>query len=177
VLVLYLSEVGLGTGQIAVILTATLLGDVAVSLWITTTADRTGRRRMLVASGLLMVFAAATFAVTVSFWLLLLAATVGIVSLSGGEVGPFMPIEQAALSQAVPADRRTAVFAWYNLAGSVATALGALAGGLVTEIARDAGLTGAAAYRPLLLVYGATGALLVLLFTRLSAACEAPRQD
>src|SRR5437870_8928664 len=64
VLILYLAEVGLNGGQIGLLLTLTMLGDTAVSLWLTTTADRLGRRRMLMAGGLLMVFAAVLFAGT-----------------------------------------------------------------------------------------------------------------
>src|SRR4051812_40781629 len=80
VLVLYLSAVGLTEGQIGLLLMLTLLGDTVVSLWITTTADRTGRRRMLQAGALLMVLGGGVFAVTGDFWLLLLAATLGVIS-------------------------------------------------------------------------------------------------
>ena len=44
-------------------------------------------------------------------------------------MGPFLSIEQAALSHVVTDRTRTSVFAWYTLAGSLATALGALTGG------------------------------------------------
>src|SRR6516164_7015494 len=80
VLILYLKEAGLSESEIGLLLTLTLLGDTAVSLWITTTADRRGRRKMLVAGGLLMLFAAALFAGTDNFWLLLVAATIGVIS-------------------------------------------------------------------------------------------------
>ena len=50
--------------------------------------------------------------------LLVIVATIGVLSPADKEVGPFLSIEQAALSQTVPDERRTAVFAWYNLAGS-----------------------------------------------------------
>jgi MFS family permease len=172
VLVLYLAAVGLSDSQIGLLLTLTLLGDTAISLWLTTTADRLGRRRMLMAGGFLMVFAAVLFAGTGNFWLLLVAATIGVISPSGNEVGPFLPIEQAALSQTLPGERRTAVFAWYNLVGSVATALGALCGGLLTQLLQDAGFTGPSNYRPLLMVYGAIGLLLLLIFALLSSATE-----
>jgi MFS family permease len=172
VLVLYLAAVGLSDGQIGWLLTLTMLGDTVISLWLTTTADRLGRRRTLMAGGLLMVFAAALFATTGNFWLLLLAATVGVISPSGNEVGPFLPVEQAALTQTVPSERRTAVFAWYNLVGSVATALGALGSGLLARLLQEAGLTGASAYRPLVIAYGAIGLVLVLACAFLSPAME-----
>jgi MFS family permease len=104
VLVLYLAELGLSDSNIGLLLTLTLLGDTAVSLGITTRADRVGRRRMLIAGALLMVLGGIAFAMTDLFSVLLVAATIAVVSPSGGEVGPFLSIEQAALSQLVPAE-------------------------------------------------------------------------
>src|SRR5262245_36182151 len=98
---LYLSAAGLTEAQMGLLMTLALAGDTAVSLWITTTADRIGRRRMLLVGALLMLLAATLFALTTNFVLLLVAATVGVISPSGNEVGPFLSIEQAALSQIV----------------------------------------------------------------------------
>src|SRR5512143_1347516 len=70
IMALYLAQVGLSEAQIGLLLTLTLLGDTAVSLWITTSADRIGRRRMLIIGALLMIFASALFAVTRNFYLL-----------------------------------------------------------------------------------------------------------
>jgi MFS family permease len=172
VLVLYLSEVGLDDRRIGLLLTLTLLGDIAVSLWLTTTADRLGRRRTLVLGSLLMLLAGVAFALTDNFWLLLAAAMVGVISPSGNEVGPFLPVEQAALSQTLSAARRSAVFAWYNLAGSVATALGSLWGGTLCQLLQRSGVAGAGSYRPVIIAYGAIGLLLAAAFTRLSPAAE-----
>jgi MFS family permease len=177
VLVLYLRALGLNEGRIGLLLTLTLLGDTAISLWLTTTADRLGRRRTLLAGAALMALAGAVFALSGDFWLLLLAATVGVISPSGNEVGPFLSIEQAALAQTVPDARRTAVFAWYNLAGSLATAAGALCGGALTQLAQGFGVTGADSYRPVAVAYGAVGVLLAAAFTRLSPAAEVPATD
>src|SRR4030066_2160003 len=140
VLILYLEQVGLSQVQIGLLLTLTLIGDTIISLWITTNADRIGRRRMLMAGAILMIFAGVLFAITRNFVFLLIAATIGVISPSGYEVGPFLSIEQAALSQIVPNERRTAVFAWYNLVGSFATAFGALAGGSLVQALMDSGV-------------------------------------
>src|SRR5262249_44430460 len=133
ILVLYLAEAGLSQPAIGLLLTMTLLGDTAISLGITTRADRVGRKRMLLAGAALMALGGLVFAATSSFLLLLLAATVGVLSPSGNEVGPFLAIEQAALAQAVSAQQRTGVFARYHLAGALATAAGSLAGGAAVE--------------------------------------------
>ncbi len=74
VLMLYLVQVGLSETQIGLLLTLTLLGDTFISLWITTTADRMGRGRMLMIGAVLMVFAGILFALTRNFMLLLIAA-------------------------------------------------------------------------------------------------------
>jgi MFS family permease len=172
VLVLYLSAVGLSDHEIGALLTLTLLGDTAVSLWITTSADRRGRKTMLLAGAVLMILAGIVFALTQDFWVLLIAATIGVISPSGKEVGPFLSIEQAALSHIVPGDRRTEVFAWYNLVGSFATALGAFCGGAITQGVENAGVTGADVYRPVIVAYAAFGVLLLVVFFFLSPAVE-----
>src|SRR5512136_1879762 len=70
VLVLYLVQVGLSETQIGLLLTLTLVGDTFISLWITTNADRIGRRRMLIAGSGLMLFAGILFAITRNYALL-----------------------------------------------------------------------------------------------------------
>ncbi len=174
VLVLHLSAAGHGEARIGLLISLTLLGDVAVSLAVTTRADRVGRRRMLVLGGVLMVLAGAAFATTTAFPLLAAAATVGVLSPSGNEVGPFLSIEQAALAQELPPQARTAAFAWYQLTGALATAAGALAGGALAEALQRAGIAPLRSYQLLFAGYAALGVALALLFARVSAAIEPP---
>src|SRR6202007_1871254 len=134
VLVFYLIGVGLSESQTGMLLTLTLAGDTVVSLYLTTRADRIGRRRMLIAGAILMAAAGLAFAFTKNFLLLIIAGTIGVISPSGNEVGPFLSIEQAALSHVVSDRTRTEVFGWYTLAGSIATALGALTGGTIARL-------------------------------------------
>src|SRR5258708_2235712 len=89
ILVLYLSEVGLSLIQIGSLITLTLIGDTAISLWLTTQADRIGRRRMLIIGSGLIILAGVVFSSTSSFLLLLFAAIIGVISPTGNEVGPF----------------------------------------------------------------------------------------
>jgi MFS family permease len=176
VLVLYLAALGLDPLTIGAILTLTLIGDTLISLWLTTNADRIGRRRVLIAGSLLMVGAGIVFAITSWVPLLILAATIGVISPTGNEVGPFLAVEQAALSQATPDARRTPIFAWYNLAGYVATAIGALAAGLLSQGLLDAGFAGADAYRAIVIGYAIVGLLMAVVFERVSPAVEAPNR-
>ncbi len=166
ILVVYLTTLGVSAAQVGTLLTLTLAGDTAVSLWLTTRADRLGRRRMLVVGAILMTAAGIAFATTRNFLVLMIAGTIGVISPSGHEVGPFLPIDQAALSQVVPAARRTSVLAWYTLAGSFATALGSLCGGFLSHELRS--------YRVVILGYAALGLVLAGVFGRLSSVVEVP---
>ncbi len=176
VLVLYLAGLGFSEGRIGLLLSLTLAGDALVSLGITLHADRVGRRRMLLAGAALMVGAGVPFILSRSFGVLLVAATLGVVSPSGNEVGPFLALEQAALAQVVPEARRTAIFAWYHLAGAFATALGALAGGWAAQALQGAGWAPVASYRAVVAAYAAAGCLLALLFLRVGRGIEAPQR-
>ena len=173
VLVFYLTGLGLSEPQTGMLLTLTLLGDTVVSLFLTTRADRIGRRRMLIVGAVLMAAAGLVFATTGNLGLLLLAGTVGVISPSGHEVGPFLPIEQAALSHVVTDRTRTEVFAWYTLTGSMATALGALAAGSATHLLQDSVMPAVSSYRIVVIAYAVFGAVLAVLFSRLSHASEA----
>jgi MFS family permease len=172
ILVFYLIGLGLTEVQSGLVLTLTLAGDVVVSLFLTTRADRIGRRRMLIIGAILMAAAGLAFASTHNLFFLILAGTIGVISPSGNEVGPFLSIEQAALSHIVPATARTEVFAWYTMAGSLATALGALFAGFITQALQHTSITPIASYRAVVLVYAALGILLAFVFTRLSVVVE-----
>jgi MFS family permease len=177
VLVLYLHGLGLDAVTIGVILTLTLVGDTFISLWLTTNADRIGRRWILIAGSLLMVIAGIAFALTSWVPLLILAATVGVISPTGNEVGPFLAVEQAALSEATPDARRTPTFAWYNLVGYLATASGSLAAGMATQVLLTAGFQAVDAYRVVVVSYAVIGLLMAVIFALVGPAVEPPPAD
>jgi MFS family permease len=177
ILALYLAEIGLADQQIGLLFTLTLAGDAVITLILTTSADRLGRRRSLMMGGALMALAGTVFLMTREPALLLVAAIVGVISPSGNEIGPFLAIEQAGLSQVLPGRRRTSVFAWYNLAGSLATALGALGGGLLVQALQNGGISRLDAYRVLLAGYAVGGLLLMAWFFYLSPAVEPSTRD
>lgn len=175
VLALYLAQRGLSEGAIGLLLTLTLAGDAGITLWITTSADRLGRRRMLIIGAALMIMAGVVFSLTGNYLLLVVTAIIGVISPSGNEIGPFLSIEQASLTQLLPDERRTQTFAWYNLVGSFATATGALAGGGLAQVLQAAGYSPLNSYRAVVLGYTFIGALLSILFLRVSQAVEAPK--
>ena len=114
------------------------------------------------------------FALTSWAPLLIVAATIGVISPTGNEVGPFLAVEQAGLSQTTPDARRTATFAWYNLVGYVATATGALGAGLASQSLIASGLAAVDAYRVIVIGYALIGIVMAVGFSRLGEAIEAP---
>ncbi len=172
VLALYLAEAGLTEGQIGLLFTLTLVGDAVITLWLTTSADRLGRKRTLILGALLMAGAGIAFVLTRNFILLIVAAIIGVISPSGNEIGPFLSVEQAALTQLISNKSRTQFFAWYNLVGSFATATGALSGGWLAQLLQNREWTALASYRVVLIGYAFGGFLLLLLFLNLTKSVE-----
>jgi MFS family permease len=172
ILALYFAQAGFREEQIGLLFTLTLAGDAGITLWLTTSADRFGRKRTLVAGALLMLGAGVVFIVTRDVVVLMAAAIIGVISPSGNEIGPFLSVEQAALSQLLPGERRTHTFALYNLAGSFATATGALSGGWLAQWLQTRGATALEAYRVILAGYALGGLLLAVLFLWLSRSVE-----
>lgn len=177
VLVLYLAERGLDEAAIGLLLTCTFLGDAAISLWLSTHADRWGRKRALLAGAALMAAGGGLMAMTGDFFWLLLAATVGVISPTGNEVGPFLAVEQAGLAQVVRPENRTRAFAWYNVAGYGATALGALVAGTGAQWLQQRGWSVLHSYAALFWIYSALGGVIAVLAAGLDASIEAPARE
>ena len=176
VLALYLAQAGLSEKMIGLLFTLTLAGDAGITLWLTTSADRFGRRRTLLVGALLMAGAGLVFLITRNPLLLMAAAIIGVISPSGNEIGPFLSVEQASLTQLLPDERRTQTFAWYNLSGSFATAAGALSGGWLSQLLQNGGMAALNSYRAVLIGYALGGMVLAILFLFLTAAIEIPKE-
>jgi MFS family permease len=169
VLGVYLDATGMSVTAIGWIFTAALGGGAVMTIFITSTADRFGRRALLILGALLMALAGWVFAVSDHTVLLTVAAIFGTISPSGKEVGPFLSIEQAILPQTTEDRHRTAVFAAYNLVGSLFGAVGALAVGLPSLFS----LTALSGYRLLIWGYVVSAIVLAALFASLSPSVEA----
>ena len=127
ILGVYLDAAGLSAAAIGGIFTAALAGGAVMTIAITAVADYFGRRSLLIAGALLMAVAGSVFALSDHPMWLAIAAIFGSISPSGKEVGPFLAIEQSILPETISAEQRTTIFSLYNLVGSLAGALGALA--------------------------------------------------
>src|SRR5437764_7412277 len=120
---------------------------------------------------ILMTAAGLVFASTGNLLFLTIAGTIGVISPSGNEVGPFLSIEQAALSHIVPSRLRTAIFAWYTVSGAFATGIGSLFSGMLAQLLQTGVFGNLGSYRTIVLLYAGAGAALAFLFCRL--ACGA----
>jgi len=177
VLALYLVETGFDDFLMGLLFSLTLVGDAGISLLLTTTADRFGRKKTLIIGALLMMVAGVVFILTSNPLLLIMAAIIGVISPSGNEIGPFLPIEQAMLSQFVSKEQRTGVFAWYGLIGSLATAFGALVGGFLAKLFQNGGISAIGSHRLILLGYALIGGVLALFYCGLSHEGETPPSE
>jgi len=168
ILGLYLDAAGLRPGAIGWIFTAALAGGAVMTIVITAVADRFGRRALLIVGAVLMALAGSVFALSHDPILLTIAAVFGTISPSGKEVGPFLSIEQAILPQTTSDEQRTAIFSAYNLVGSFAGAVGALA----VVIPSFLSLSTITGYRFLIWGYVVAAVVLAVLFALLSREGE-----
>ena len=162
----YLLALGMGTWQVGVLASATLLGSAMATLAVGAWAHRFQQRRLLLGAALLMAATGLLFAGLEGFWPLLLVAFVGTLNPSSGDVSVFLPLEHARLAEAAEGDARTALFARYSLTGALFAALGALAAGVPDWLA-GLGLDRLAALRGMFVLYAGIGVAVWLLYRRL----------
>ncbi|KAK6544160.1 hypothetical protein TWF694_000867 [Orbilia ellipsospora] len=172
ILALFLKALDISLKGIGLFMSLTLFGDVAVSLLLTLVADKIGRRRMLAFGALLIAASGAVFAVTKSYWLLVLTSVVGVISPSGNEIGPFRAIEESIIASLIQADERADLFAWYVIAGTLSRALGNLFCGWMITALQNAGWTPLESYKIIFLGYSVLGITNAVISSFLSARCE-----
>ena len=168
----YLGELGYGGVEVGLVLTVALaaaaVSSIAVGLW----GDAWGRRRVLMAYAALMAASGVILLAGSSLPFILAAVAVGTVSPTGGDIGPFVSLEQAMLPQATDASRRTDAFAVYNLAATLAASFGALFSGLPAFAAPLLGLQ-AIPFEFLFGAYAVLGLLTLAIYASLSPSLEA----
>jgi MFS family permease len=172
VLASYLTVLGFSPLEVGAIATGTMLGSATLTLVVGLWGGRFSRRRILLGSCALMLATGLGFAGVTAFWPLFVIAVVGTLNPSSGDVSVFLPVEQAVLAQASGARDRTALFAWYNLAGSLSGAIGALASGIPAWLAYRHHVDLTRAERWVFVVYGATAVVAALFYRNLSRAVE-----
>ena len=173
IIALFFSSLEFSDVQIGLFMTLTLLGDVLLSLFLTMVADKLGRRRILFAGAFLMLLSGTIFAVTENFWVLLVAAVVGVISATGGDFGPFRAIEESILSHLTTPQTRSDVLSWYVTTSSFGSAIGTeFSGRAVDYLTKRDGWTVIDAYHAVFWLYIAMGILNMILSLLMSDRCE-----
>ena len=121
-----LAERGLSSAQVALVLTALLVGTAVVSVLVGRYADRIGRRTSYRLLFVAMAIGGTVFALTGWLPALILASLTGTVSTDVVESGPFTSLEQAMLPQAAGERDPTRLFGTYNTIATLAGSFGAL---------------------------------------------------
>ena len=171
-----LTGAGFSPTAIGILLTVSLVGDMVGTYIIGLIADTWGRRYTLVLLALLMAGTGAIFGLVTSYPLLLVAAFFGTLGISASETAPFLPIDQAMITQITTTEHRTALFARYNLVASLSVAVGALVAGL-PDLLVHLGIALASGIHLLFGVYAALALVVAGLALRLSPHVEAPRNN
>jgi len=169
----YLLRLGYEPFAIGAIITSTLVGSAVLTLVLGMVAHRYSRRWMLLGACLLMIGTGAGFALIHAYWPLLIVAFIGTLNPSSGDVSIFLPLEHTVLAEVAGPARRTALFARYSLFGTLVGAAGTLAAALPDLIAARFGVAQHTALQVMFWVYGALGAVALLLYRPLSPAVEA----
>ncbi|KAH9879007.1 hypothetical protein J1614_002442 [Plenodomus biglobosus] len=173
ILALFFSSLEFPDSRIGIFMTLTLLGDVLLSLLLTLIADKLGRRKILFGGSVMMAGSGVVFALSENFWVLLVAAVFGIISVTGADCGPFRAVEESILSGLTDARSRSDVLAWYVTATTMAGAVGAeVAGRMVHALEKSSGDV-RKAYHALFWGYAAFGVIGSVLCLGLSDRCEA----
>jgi MFS family permease len=163
----YLLSIGLGTLEVGIVSTATMLGSALATLAVGAWGYRFAGGRLLRGAALLMAATGLGFAGLSSFWPLLVVALVGTLNPSSGDVSVFLPLEHARLAAAAQGHARTALFARYSLLGALCAAMGALAAAVPDWLVRHSHFARPDALRGMFAVYAAIGLAVFWLYRKL----------
>jgi MFS family permease len=170
----YLTGLGFSAFRVGALTTATLLGSAMLTLAVGLLGHRIAAKRLLFGTCVLMAGTGIAFSQAHAFWPLMVVGFLGTLNPSGGDVSPFLPLEQSLLAHAGPPAERTRLFARYSLAGSLMVAVGALSVGVLAPLEAATGLPRQTLIEGAFLVYGLLGVVSFLLYRRLP---DQPAQD
>jgi MFS family permease len=175
ILAIYLKLIGFNELLIGLILSATLINSVIFTLLASFYADRTGRRKILIIYTALMSISGAIFVGTENYFILIIAAFIGTINVTGSETGAFLSLEQAILPQTVNnVKKRNTIFAIYNMVGTFAMSAGVLFSGLPGILEQYfSGLNQIESIKPLFIFYSLLGLVVIGIYLLLSDKIEA----
>ena len=159
----YLSAIGFSSGEIGVIVSASLLGTALLTLAVGFIAPRHDLRSFLLGGAVLMACTGLAFPSVELFAVIAMVAFVGTINPSTGDLGVLVPLEHAMLAQGVPDHERTRTFARYSLIGALSMATGSLAAAL-PDFMTSACIDRVSAFKIMFYAYAALGVLCAALY-------------
>ncbi|MGH9933739.1 MAG: MFS transporter [Nitrososphaerales archaeon] len=177
ILAIYLKSAGYDALFTGIIITATLVSSSFFTFFASLYADRIGRRKILMLFSGLMVIAGLIFALTTDYYLLLLAALIGLINATGVNFGPFISIEQAILPQTSSDKKRNYTFALYQTTGTFAMAAGTLLAKIPEILQQQYGFDVISSFKPLFFVYVLIGLATIAIYYSLSRLSEVQSEN
>jgi MFS family permease len=154
----YLKYLNYSALFIGIVITLAIIFNVFYNLVVSKYADKLGRGVFLQIFSLFMVVSSFLFLLQ-NVYSIILASMLGIISVTGTETGPFLSIEQSALTKFSPSSKRTLMFSIYNFLGYGASSIGSLFAGLPFYF-----FTTRYAFYFIIITYGIVGFILFLLY-------------
>ncbi len=169
---IYLARLDLSATAIGAVIAAGLAGGALAALLATVSADAMGRRRFLFALAVLTAAGGLVVALASNQFVIAAAAFFGMLNGMGKDRGAALAVEQAILPSTAPDQKRTSIFAFYNVLQSAGAAAGALMAGVPSLLVRAAGMPETTAMRIALALYASLIALTALMYLGLTEEVE-----
>lgn len=175
-LFLYLIERAVDPWSIGCMFAGAMFGDLLITFYLTSTSDSYGRKSVLMLGSLSLIGAGLAFAYVSDLRWLFLAAVLGVISPTGGEIGPFLAVEMDSLNEClINREQLTVLLGWYNVCGYIAQSLGALASGFsIFYMYNTFEWSLIDCYRSIMIGYAVCGCAMLMLYVCLSPSIEAP---
>ncbi|EMG45674.1 hypothetical protein SBY92_004840 [Candida maltosa Xu316] len=178
ILALFLKSLDIPEQFIGLFMTLTFIGDLVSSFLLSIVTDQIGRKKMLVLCSIMMAVTGGVFTLFENYYVLVITAILGILTPSGGEVGPFRTIEQSAIASLVPATQRPDIYAWYTFLGTFSAAIGSvIAGTLIDFVQNTYDLNIVESYKCVFGVYTLLSVICVVLSLFISAGVEVKEEQ
>ena len=178
IIAIYLRLLGFDNIQIGLLLGSALVNSVIFTLFASFYADRIGRRRLLIIYASLMSVSGLIFTITDNYFLLILAAFIGTMNVTGSETGAFLTIEQATLPQTIRNKQMmNTAFALYNMVGTFSMSVGILLSGLPSLLQEQFyGLSQVESIKGLFILYTLLGLFVIIIYIMLSRDIEVKQE-
>ncbi|CAE6502015.1 Major facilitator superfamily MFS_1 [Candidatus Nitrosotenuis uzonensis] len=172
ILAIYLKSIGLSDVMIGLVISATLVNSIIFTMFASFYADRIGRKKILILYAVMMAVSGAIFLVTDNYVVLIIAALIGTINVTGAETSAFLSLEQGILPKTIRNIRKqNTAFGFYNMAAMLSMSGGALLAGL-PSILQSLAVEATDSFRMLFLLYMLAGITAAVIYCFLSKEIE-----